>query len=150
MKTPDALSVLVSAAAPALLVATLLAAAPPALAQEGCATVEVHNVRPLQGQLLVAAYGSADTYRKKPLAQARVAAGDGTTQRFQLCGLAASGELALTLMQDLDGDGRMATNLVGLPSEPWGSSGTPGPFGPSWETGRVKLDGQVIVVRLST
>jgi uncharacterized protein (DUF2141 family) len=63
---------------------------------------------------------------------------------------AGSAAVALTLYQDLDGDGRMGANIVGLPTEPWGSSGTPGTFGPSWETGRVKLDGSVIVVRMST
>lgn len=137
-------------AAPTLWLATLLAAGSPAHAQDGCATVEVHNVRPLQGQLMVAAYGSADAYRKKPLAQLRLPVGEGTTQRFRLCGLAGSGEVALTLFQDLDSDGRMGANIVGMPTEPWGSSGSPGAFGPSWETGRVKLDGQPIVVRMSS
>lgn len=148
--TPATALTTVVVAAPALGLAALLTAAPPAHAQEGCATVEVHNVRPLQGQLMVAAYGSADTYRKKPLAQLRLPAGEGTTQRFRLCGLPGSGEVALMLFQDLDSDGRMGANIVGMPTEPWGSSGSPGTFGPSWQTGRVKLDGQPIVVRMST
>jgi hypothetical protein len=44
----------------------------------------------------------------------------------------------------------MGRNLMGIPLEPWGSSGTPGSFGPSWETGKVKLDGSVIVIKLSS
>lgn len=150
MKTATTLPTGVTPTALALLTAAPLAAAPPARAQDGCAAVEVQNVRAQQGQMMVAAFGSADTYRKKPLVQLRLPAGDGTTMRFQLCGLAGSTEVALTLFQDLDSDGRMGTNLVGLPTEPWGSSGSPGTFGPSWETGRVKLDGSVIVVRMST
>ncbi|MCM0608217.1 MAG: DUF2141 domain-containing protein [Ideonella sp. WA131b] len=150
MKSAAALSAVISTAALSLLGAALLATAPPAQAQDGCATVEVQNVRPNQGQLMVAAFGSADSYRKKPLAQLRLPAGEGATMRFQLCGMAGSTEVALTLFQDLDSDGRMGANIVGLPTEPWGSSGTPGTFGPSWETGRVKLDGSVIVVRMST
>jgi uncharacterized protein (DUF2141 family) len=150
MKPPMALLTLFARPALACASAALLATAAPVHAQEGCATVEVHNVRPQQGQLMVAAFGSADTYRKKPLAQLRLPAGDAPMQRLQLCGLAGSAEVALTLYQDLDGDGRMGANIVGLPTEPWGSSGTPGTFGPSWETGRVKLDGSVIVVRMST
>ncbi len=151
MKSSTALSTVFTTAAGALLAAALLATTPPVHAQaaDGCAQVEVQNVRPKQGQMMVAAFASADTYRKKPLAQLRLAAGDGATMRFQLCGLGASAEVALTLFQDLDSDGRMNTNLVGMPSEPWGSSGTPGTFGPSWETGRVKLDGAVIVVKMS-
>jgi uncharacterized protein (DUF2141 family) len=136
-------------AASALAAALVLFASPPAWAQDGCVQVEVQNVRPGQGQMMLAAFGSAETWRKKPLTQMRMPVGDGATMRFTVCGLAGS-EVALTLFQDLDGDGRMGTNVVGIPTEPWGASGTPGTFGPTWETGRVKLDGSVIIVRMST
>ncbi len=149
MKQSTALSAVFTTTAVALVSAALLAPSPAAAAQDGCAQVEVQNVRPKQGLLMVAAFASADTYRKKPLSQLRLEAGDSATMRFQVCGLGASTEVALTLFQDLDSDGRMGTNLVGMPSEPWGSSGTPGTFGPSWETGRVKLDGTLIVVKMS-
>lgn len=115
---------------------------------EGCATVEVHGVRPQQGRLMVVAFDSALSYRKTPLTQLQLPAGEAMMQ-FQLCGLGAAQELALTLFQDLDSDGRMGANLVGLPTEPWGSSGSAGMFGPTWESGRVKLDGHLIVVRMS-
>lgn len=131
--------------------AALLAAAvqvtASAAAPNGCATVEVQNVRPQQGQLMVAAYADAESFGKKPLAQMRVPAGDAVTS-FQLCGLSGE-QVALTMFQDLDSDGKMAKNLLGMPTEPWGGSGTPGTFGPSWETGRVALDGKPIVVKLS-
>jgi uncharacterized protein (DUF2141 family) len=149
MKQSTALSAVFTTTAVALVSAALLAPSP-AAAQDGCAQVEVQNVRPKQGLLMVAAFASADTYRKKPLSQLRLEAGDSATMRFQVCGLGASSEVALTLFQDLDSDGRMGTNLVGIPSEPWGSSGSPGSFGPSWDTGRVKLDGTLIVVKMST
>lgn len=113
----------------------------------GCATVEVHNVRPQQGFLLVAAYADADSFGKKSLVSRRVPAGDATT-RFELCGL-GGGSVALTMYQDLDSDNKMGKNLLGMPTEPWGSSGKPGSFGPSWDTGKVALDGSAIVVRLS-
>jgi uncharacterized protein (DUF2141 family) len=150
MKPATACSAVFTTTALSLLAAALLATAPAAHAQDGCATVEVQNVRPQQGQLMVVAYDSAESYRKKPVSRLRLPAGDAATLRFQLCGLAGSTEVALTLFQDLDSDGRMGANIVGMPTEPWGSSGTPGTFGPSWETGRVKLDGGVIVVRMST
>ncbi len=66
----------------------------------------------------------------------------------QVCGLTGS-NVAFTLFQDLDSDGKMGKNALGMPTEPWGSSGTPGMFGPSWETGKVALDGKPIVVRMS-
>ncbi|MDO9091727.1 MAG: DUF2141 domain-containing protein [Rubrivivax sp.] len=114
---------------------------------QDCATVEVHNVRPQQGQLMLAAYADAETFGKNPLKMMRVPAGDAT-MTVQFCGLTGSA-VALMLYQDLDGDGKMGRNAVGIPSEPWGGSGTPGMFGPRWETGRVALDGKPIVVRLS-
>jgi hypothetical protein len=43
----------------------------------------------------------------------------------------------------------MGRNLLGVPSEPWGASGTPGTFGPNWDSTRVALDGRAIVVKLS-
>lgn len=129
----------------------LLAAAGPAFAQTsppGCATVEVHPVRPRQGHLMVAAYGSAESFGKQPLAALRLPAGEDR-MTFQLCGLTGA-SVALTLYQDLDSDGQMARNLMGIPTEPWGSSGTAGPLGPSWRGGAVPLDGKVIVVKMSS
>ena len=75
-------------------------------------------------------------------------AGDTAVMSFQLLGL-RSPKVALMLCQDLDNDGKMARNLLGLPTEPWGSSGTPGMFGPSWETGRVTRGAAPIVVQMS-
>ena len=136
------------AAALALPAASQPVAAQPAAAQPGCATVEVHHVRPGQGFLMLAAFADAASFRSRPAVALRLPAAEATTMRFPLCGLA--GDLvALTLFQDLDSDGKMGVNLVGMPTEPWGSSGTPGAFGPSWDTGKVALDGSLIVVRLS-
>ena len=128
-------------------VLALPAAAQPAAAQPGCATVEVHNVRPGQGFLMLAAFADAASFRSKPAVSLRLPAGEARMS-FPLCGLTGD-VVALTLFQDLDGDGKMGANQVGMPTEPWGSSGTPGAFGPSWDTGKVALDGRTIVVLLS-
>ena len=116
-------------------------------ADPGCADVEVHNVRPQQGYIMLAAFTDAESFGKKAAVSLRVAAGDAITP-VQLCGVSGS-IVALTLFQDLDSDGKMGRNLLGMPSEPWGSSGTPGNFGPSWETAKVALNGNAIIVRLS-
>jgi len=134
-------------AAPEATAATPAASASAAASTGRCVEVDVHNVRPQQGQLFLAAYGSAETYSKKPVAAARVPAGDAIT-RVQLCGISGN-ELAVTLYQDVDGDGKMGKNLLGLPTEPWGSTGKPGMFGPSWETGKVTLDGSPVIAQLS-
>ena len=113
----------------------------------GCAEVEVQNVRPQQGYLMLAAYADADTFQKKPLTQLRMAAGDGV-MRFQVCGLTGS-SVSLVLFQDLDSDGKMGRNLMGMPTEPWGSSGTPGMMGPTWGNSQVALEGKPITVKMS-
>ena len=121
---------------------------PPAWAQtQHCVTVEVHNVRPQQGHIMVAAYSDAEAFDKQAVLSMRIQAGEAITP-LQLCGVTGA-LVALTLFQDLDSDGRMGRNLLGMPTEPWGSSGKPGSFGPSWETAKVALDGTAIVVRLS-
>jgi uncharacterized protein (DUF2141 family) len=132
---------------------SLIAAAAvcPPLAQAqtaGCAEVEVHNVRPQQGHLMLAAYLDADSFNKKPVASLRMPAG-GAVMRFQVCGLSGDA-VALTLYQDLDSDNKMGRNLLGIPTEPWGASGTPGAMGPTWASGRVPLDGKAIVVKMSS
>lgn len=130
-----------------LATAALLATTAQAATPDGCVTVEVQNVRPQQGFLMVAAYADAESFGKKVMSQVRLPAGDAVTT-LQLCGL--SGDMvALTMFQDLDSDGKMGKNLLGIPSEPWGASGTPGSFGPSWDTTRVPLDGKPIVVKLT-
>ncbi len=136
-------------AAPSPAAAAVAAAPAAASAAAGtvCVDVEVQNVRPQQGLLFLAAYGSAESYGKKPLAVLKAAAGDATT-RLQMCGISGD-SVAISMFQDLDSDGKMAKNIMGMPTEPWGSSGTPGMFGPSWETGKVTLNGSAVVVKLS-
>ncbi len=113
----------------------------------GCATVEVQNVRPQQGNLMVSAFIDAASFNKKPLAAIRLAAGEAT-MRFEVCGLSGD-TVALMLYQDLDSDGKLGTNLLGMPTEPWGSTGKPGMTGPTWDTAKVPLDRQVLIVRMS-
>jgi uncharacterized protein (DUF2141 family) len=131
----------------------LLAGAPSAVwAAEpaaGCTVLELKGVRPSQGQLLINLFDSAESYRKKPLVSLRVPAGAAEVQQVSACGLGAATEIAVLMFQDLDGDGKMAQNAFGMPTEPWGSSGTPGAFGPSWESGRVKLGASLVAVQLS-
>lgn len=117
------------------------------LAQE-CVEVEVQGVRPQQGFLMVSAFTEEANYSRKPAQALRLPAGEDATMRFKLCGLQGS-EVALLLFQDLDSDGRMARNLLGMPTEPWGASGSPAMTGPSWANTRKPLDGQPLLVRMS-
>ena len=113
-----------------------------------CANVQVSNLRTGQGVLRVADYASAASYMKAPVAVLQVPVGEATTLRFELCGLTGT-EVALALFQDLNSDGQMGRNLMGMPSEPWGASGTPGMMVPTWASTRVALDGSLISLSLS-
>ena len=119
-------------------------------AAQACVRVEVQNVRPQQGMLMVAAYAEAENYNKKPLAMMSLRP-DGETVQLQVCG-ATGPAIALSLFQDLNGNQKLDTNLLGIPSEPWGASGKPsGLEAPRWETTQVPVaDGAgVVVVKLS-
>ena len=67
----------------------------------------------------------------------------------QLCGLKGS-SVAIKLFQDVNGNGKLDVNALGMPSEPWGASGRPTPMAPpTWASASVPLDGSTIVVALS-
>ena len=130
----------------------LFMAASPARAQgmtAGCVKLEVQNVRPGEGTLMVAAYGDAASFSKSPLVATQMRVGTATTMSFPLCGLSGV-DVALTLYQDLNGNGKLDANAFGIPSEPWGASGKPhAMMAPTWEMTAVPLDGSTIVVKLS-
>ncbi len=138
---------LLSALAIVALPAHAQAVAPRASAS--CIEVEVHNVRPEQGALMVAAYDDAASFGKTPAAAMQMRAAATTTMRVALCGFAGT-SVALTLYQDLNGNGKLDLNAFGVPSEPWGASGRPAAMSaPTWETTAVPVDGQIVIVTLS-
>ena len=112
-----------------------------------CTPVEVHNVRPDQGSLMVRAFDAAADYGKAPAATLQVKA-ETEVVSFQLCGL-RTGVVAISLFQDLNGNGTLDRNAFGIPSEPWGASGKPSAFSaPTWEATQVALDGKPVIVKL--
>lgn len=135
-----------------LLIASFLALASAAQAQTSpptaCTPVEVHHVRPEQGSLMVRAFDAAADYGKTPAATMQVKA-DAEVVSFQLCGL-RNGVVAISLFQDLNGNGALDRNAFGIPSEPWGASGKPSAFSaPTWESTQVPVDGKPVVVKLA-
>ena len=128
-------------------IVALLSSIPAARAQD-CAQVEVRNLRPEQGMLMLAAYTDAASFRKTAAMELRVRA-TAETMTLQVCGLAGNA-VALTLFQDLNSNGKLDSNPFGIPTEPWGASGkTSAMSAPTWETAQVPLDGGTIVVKLS-
>lgn len=85
----------------------------------------VHNVKPNQGRLMVALYDSeAARQADRPWA-GQILPSTAPELLVVFTGLPA-GRYAVAAYQDSDGNGRLDTNLVGIPTEPYGF-GMPGP-----------------------
>lgn len=132
----------------AILSCALLLVTLPAWANEpGCTTIDVTQVRPAQGRIMLAVYDSAADFNRDSVAAFQQRA-LGPVQRFSLCGLNGKA-VALAAFQDLNGNGKLDRNLLGIPSEPWSASGTPPAMSaPTWDSGKVVLDGKPLSLAL--
>ncbi len=120
-----------------------------AVLSAACVNVEVQNVRPGQGMVMIAAYADAASFNTAPVVATQMKAGSESTMSFPLCGVSGD-KVSLTLYQDLNGNGKLDRNVLGIPTEPWGASGQPAAMSaPTWEATAVPLDGSSIVVKLS-
>ncbi|MGF7175503.1 DUF2141 domain-containing protein [Azospirillum doebereinerae] len=85
----------------------------------------IHNVKPNQGRLMVALYDSeAARQADRPWA-GQFLPSTGSELTVVFTGL-PPGRYGVAVYQDRDGNGRLDTNLVGIPTEPYGF-GMPGP-----------------------
>lgn len=113
--------------------------------------LKVENVKGTTGELRVAVYGSAGDYRKSPVKAIKAAAA-GDPVSIRITGLAA-GDYAIALFHDRNGNEKLDSNLMGIPTEPYGFSGsTRNLMGPAnWEQARFSVApaGTTITVRLS-
>jgi uncharacterized protein (DUF2141 family) len=132
-----------------LYAALLLAATASQAAQAATLEIEVEGLSSREGQLLVAVYDSAEGWMKKPVRGLRQsAAGDGPV-RLRIDNL-PEGQYAITLLHDANGNGRMDSNVMGMPTEPYGfSNNAAGSFGPpKFEAARFQLGAEVLVQRI--
>lgn len=133
-----------------LAVALGLASLGTAAQAQSCHPVEIRNVRPGQGTVMVSAYTDAADFNLRRAAAAEVRAGAADSLTLQVCGLNGAASVALMVTQDLNGNGKLDRNLLGLPTEPWGASANPSAMAaPRWDTTQVPLTGNTIVVKLS-
>ena len=114
----------------ALAVLLLAQSASAALAQQTSLTLELETGRP-EGQIAVALYRNADDFRhnRNPV-RTLMLDRDGPVTQTVISGL-APGRYAIAAFQDLNRDGKLGTNPVGIPNEPFGfSSEARARFGP--------------------
>lgn len=123
----------------ATLAVALLGAAMPAPA--ATLTLDVQQASATPGALMIALYDQASPWLKKPLRAFRQAAGPGTTS-VTLSDL-PDGDYAISLFVDVNGNGRLDTNALGAPIEPYGfSNDASGSFGPpSFDQARIAVQG---------
>jgi uncharacterized protein (DUF2141 family) len=107
--------------------------------------LELRGLKP-QGQVLVALYGSEGAWNAKKGAVRELRQPVKAMQaRIELAGL-APGRYGAMIFQDLNMNGRMDFNLVGMPTEPYGfSNNSRGLFGPpAWNTAAFRLGGDAV------
>ena len=92
-------------------------------------TIEVSNITELKGQVMVALYANGETW----LGKAAHGSGAAATAEKVLVKFAdvPAGTYAAAVFQDVNGNGKMDSNVMGIPTEPFGfSNNAAGRFGP--------------------
>jgi uncharacterized protein (DUF2141 family) len=131
----------------------LVAAAAPAAAQNSSTAVavevEIAGIETRTGYIRAALYPDGG-WSQRPVDGVDIAVGPETV-RFQMTA-PAPGLYAVRLFHDVDGDGQMNANLMGIPTEPFGTSNDAPPrFGPpAFEEAvfEVGADGAVQIITL--
>ncbi len=129
--------------------ALLLAVAGTAAAAD--LTVEVTDIRVQAGQLKLAVVDSADAWdgKAEPVAADTVTPA-AATATFHFKDL-PPGIYAVQVMHDENGNGKLDTNFVGMPTEGYGFSNNPRVMRkPTWDEARFELgaDGATVTVEL--
>jgi len=117
----------------------LLAATVSAPALSANLSLTIKPVKQSKGNLMVAVYNSKDTFQKNQLTAQRTDAVGGEME-INFNDLPA-GEYAVMVYHDVNGNEKLDTNLLGLPTEPWGGSlqGKRGFGAPGWNDTRLEL-----------
>ncbi|MEQ1841080.1 MAG: DUF2141 domain-containing protein [Verrucomicrobiales bacterium] len=101
------------------LIAFILALAFPLMAEEGVKlTVTVTNIPGVQGDLLIGLYDSAESFTAAPLPQSpkiTVSSQEPVTATIENV---KPGRYAIAVIQDLNQNGVLDKNFVGMPKEP--------------------------------
>ena len=116
-----------------MITAMLLAAtAGSAPENDASLTVTVDGLAP-QGAVMMALFADEPNWNGGDAVEGRRVAVEGSTVTVEFAALPA-GDYAIRFYHDVDGDGELDTNLMGIPSEPFGfSNNARGNFGPaSW------------------
>ena len=108
-----------------------LVALPLTLHAETAVEVQVNNIGSAEGQIVVTFFNSDESWLQEPYLVETVDAADAIDGSLMIPLTLEAGEYAISAYHDLDGNGRMKTNFIGIPREPIGTSNdAKGRFGP--------------------
>ena len=92
-------------------------------------TVIIKNVKVDQGPVYVRVFRGEESY-KKDVGFISDTLGS-KSESVEVCVEVPHGEYSIAVFQDINEDGELNTNLLGIPKEPWGmSNNAPARFGP--------------------
>lgn len=102
-------------------------------------TIHIDDVKAAGGQLMISVYNSADSFLKKPLSAMRTAA-KATDNSVTVKDL-PPGDYAVVVFHDVNENGKMDKNILGIPTEDYGfSNNATGKMGPpSFELAKLTL-----------
>ena len=105
-----------------LIAACLLLAQPPALADTDV-NVEIRGVETHEGSIVVRLYDSKKSWLKEPAHETSLALDAADTSDVVVVPMSVpAGEYAVHVYHDLDANGKMKSNFIGIPKEPTGVS----------------------------
>ena len=108
----------------------LLMAALPAKADDEV-TVLISGIGEPIGNIVITAFDNDDNWLKQPVLEESIALTDDLEQPLAIKISLPAGSYGFQVYHDLDGNGEMKTNFIGIPKEPTGvSHGAKGKFGP--------------------
>lgn len=114
----------------------------------GCGLqLEIQRVTAGSGPVMVAVYEGEGQFLKEMAVAVSVQA-KGERLSLPLCNISAD-EVAVMVYQDLDRNGKLGTNIMGIPNEPFAASGEPSFGPPSWAKAKVRADGRSISITLN-
>ncbi len=133
----------------AILAAFILLEAAAAEAQESAVRLTVSGVKPGGGTVYAAVFDSAEGYRKNIPFRTLTLQASASSIKADLS--LPPGEYVFSLYQDLNSNGKLDTNFIGIPREPVGISnydgkGPPGGF--DKQKVRVPAGGSSLEIRL--
>ncbi len=110
--------------------------------QAATLTVVIEDIQSSEGQIMVEVLPSEAAFKEQQPAVASFILPAKTPSVSITLDALDGGEYGIRVMHDVDGDGTLDANMIGIPKEPWGfSNNAKGPFGPpGWNDVRFSIE----------